>query len=69
MDDHQFPFTVAFLRRTVMPSTYLSLHYHLVFSTKNRMHQEEHNRKKSYREELIEFLEMAGVQHDPQHLD
>jgi putative transposase len=33
------------------------------------INQEEHHRKKSYREELIEFLEIAGVQYDPQYLD
>jgi putative transposase len=31
--------------------------------------QEEHHRKKTYREELIEMLERAGVQYDPKYLD
>ena len=35
-----------------MPSTYLSLHYHLVFSTKNR----EPTIRKSWRERLHEYL-------------
>jgi putative transposase len=33
------------------------------------VHQEEHHRKKSFREELIEFLATAGIQYDPQYLD
>jgi hypothetical protein len=89
----------------VMPSTYLSLHYHLVFSTKdrapliepswqNRLHeylggtveglkgffspngggnyianQEEHHRKKTFREELVKMLDKAGVEYDPRYLD
>jgi putative transposase len=32
-------------------------------------HQEEHHRVKSYREELIEMLEKAGIEYDPQYLD
>ena len=32
-------------------------------------HQEIHHRKKSFREELIEMLEMAGIEYDPQYLD
>jgi hypothetical protein len=31
--------------------------------------QEEHHRKKTYREELIEMLERAGVEYDPKYLD
>ncbi|NNC88987.1 MAG: IS200/IS605 family transposase [Akkermansiaceae bacterium] len=31
--------------------------------------QEEHHRKKSFREELVEFLERAGVEFDPRYLD
>ena len=31
--------------------------------------QEEHHRVKSFREELIEFLEKAGVEYDPKYLD
>ena len=165
MNDHRPPYIPSCSPRTVMPSTYLSLHYHLVLSTKNRIafiepswqkrlheylggtirglggfpdevggvgdhvhllvglkathcladvlrdlkkassawvhdeigvssfawqegyaaftvsptacpqvksyitHQEEHHRKKSFREELIEFLELAGVEYDPQYLD
>jgi putative transposase len=165
MDDHQFPLHRSFSRSAVMPSTYLSLHYHFVFSTKNRIafiepswrqrlheylggtirglggvpvqiggvgdhvhllvglkathcladivrdlkksssawvhdeiavsnfawqegyaaftvsptaldqvrgyiiHQEEHHRERTFRDELIDFLEIAGVQYDPQYLD
>jgi putative transposase len=32
-------------------------------------HQEEHHRKKSYREELIELLAKAGIEYDPKYLD
>lgn len=31
--------------------------------------QEEHHRAKSYREELIEMLERAGIEYDPKYLD
>lgn len=31
--------------------------------------QEEHHRIKSFREELVELLEKAGVDYDPQYLD
>lgn len=31
--------------------------------------QEEHHRNKTFREELIEMLEKAGVQYDPEYLD
>jgi hypothetical protein len=39
-----------------MSSTYLSLHYHLVFSTKNRL-------------PLIEMLRMADVEFEEKYLD
>ncbi len=32
-------------------------------------HQEEHHRMKSFREELIEMLNKAGVEYDPRYLD
>jgi REP element-mobilizing transposase RayT len=32
-------------------------------------HQEEHHRRKTYREELIEFLNAANIPFDPQYLD
>ncbi len=32
-------------------------------------HQEEHHRVKSFREELIEMLNRAGVEYDPKYLD
>ena len=32
-------------------------------------HQEEHHRVKTFREELVEFLEKAGVEYDPKYLD
>ena len=32
-------------------------------------HQEEHHRLKPYREELVELLEKAGIQYDPEYLD
>lgn len=31
--------------------------------------QESHHRRKSFREELVELLERAGVDYDPQYLD
>jgi REP-associated tyrosine transposase len=31
--------------------------------------QEEHHRKKTFREELVEMLEKAGVEYDPHYLD
>ena len=31
--------------------------------------QEEHHRRRSYREELVELLERAGVTYDPRYLD
>jgi putative transposase len=31
--------------------------------------QEEHHRSKSYREELVELLEKAGIEYDPRFLD
>jgi (p)ppGpp synthase/HD superfamily hydrolase len=31
--------------------------------------QEEHHRKKTFREELVEMLEKAGVEYDPRYLD
>ncbi len=31
--------------------------------------QEEHHRVKSFREELVEMLDKAGVEYDPQYLD
>ena len=31
--------------------------------------QEEHHRVKSFREELVEFLEKSGVSYDPKYLD
>lgn len=33
------------------------------------LNQEEHHRTKSFREELIELLEKAGVHYDPKYLD
>ena len=39
-------------------------------SVKNYIaNQEEHHRKKSFREELVELLERAGVDFDPKYLD
>ncbi len=32
-------------------------------------HQEEHHRTKSFREELVELLEKAGIEYDPNYLD
>lgn len=32
-------------------------------------HQEEHHRVKSFREELVEMLDRAGVSYDPKYLD
>jgi putative transposase len=32
-------------------------------------HQEEHHRVKSYREELLEMLNKAGVEYDPRYFD
>jgi hypothetical protein len=37
-----------------MPSTYLSLHFHLVFSTKSR-------------EATLEMLDKAGIEYDPKY--
>ncbi len=31
--------------------------------------QEEHHRQRTFREELIEMLEKAGVEYDPKYLD
>jgi REP element-mobilizing transposase RayT len=31
--------------------------------------QEEHHRRKTFREELVEFLEKSGVKYDPRYLD
>ena len=31
--------------------------------------QEEHHRVKSFREELIEMLDKAGIEYDPKYLD
>jgi len=31
--------------------------------------QEEHHRKKSFREELVEMLNKAGIEYDPKYLD
>ncbi len=31
--------------------------------------QDEHHRIKSFREELVELLERAGIKYDPQYLD
>lgn len=33
------------------------------------VHQREHHRVKSYREELVELLEKAGIEYDPKYLD
>jgi hypothetical protein len=32
-------------------------------------HQEEHHRVKSFREELVEMLDKAGIEYDPKYLD
>jgi REP element-mobilizing transposase RayT len=32
-------------------------------------HQEEHHRRKNFRDELVTMLEQAGVQYDPKYLD
>lgn len=32
-------------------------------------HQEEHHRVKSFREELVEMLDKAGIEYDPSYLD
>ena len=32
-------------------------------------HQEEHHRVKSFREELVEMLNQAGIEYDPKYLD
>lgn len=31
--------------------------------------QEEHHRHKTFREELVEFLEKSGIEYDPRYLD
>ena len=62
-----------------MSSTYTSLRYHIIFATKNRQpalgkdwRNELHNYLggivKGFQEELIEFLEKAGVDYDPCYL-
>jgi len=33
------------------------------------IHQEEHHRRKTFREELIEFLQKSGVEYDERYLD
>ena len=43
-----------------MPSTYLSLHI---------AGQEVHHRGHTFREELVELLERAGVEYEPKYLD
>jgi putative transposase len=32
-------------------------------------HQDEHHRRKSFREEVIEMLEKSGIEYDPRYLD
>ena len=48
-------FTVSASARTVVRSYIAS--------------QEEHHRKKTFREELVEMLEKGGVEYDPRYLD
>jgi len=33
------------------------------------LNQEQHHHKKTFKEELIELLEMSGIQYDPKYLD
>ena len=55
-----------------MSSTYLSLYYHLVFSTevlrKYIRNQREHHRKKTFQEEYIELLKEYGIEFDEKYL-
>ena len=44
-----------------MPSTHLGLHYHLVFSTKDR-------RPMITKEEYIEFLRLSGIEYDQRYV-
>ena len=67
-----------------MGSTYYSLHYHWICSTKDRrpfirphwrarfheyiVGQEQHHRKRTFEEELKELLEKHSVKYDPKYL-
>jgi putative transposase len=61
-----------------MGSTYLSLHYHIVFSTASHTHrdplkayiggQEEHHRTLSFMDELKHLLKKNAVEYDPKYL-
>ena len=45
-----------------MPSTHLSLHYHVVFSTKD------HHRNKTFEEEYVDLLRLSGVKFDEKYV-
>ena len=64
-----------------MPSTHVSLHYHLVFSTKDReplittevrervhAYLEQHHRKRSFQDEYREFLAKHEIEFDERYL-
>ena len=50
-----------------LPSTHLSLHYHVVFSSliANRV---DHHRDKTFEEEYLELLRLSGVDFDDRYL-
>ena len=60
-----------------MPSTHISLHYHIVFSTKGRRrikvqqyiaNQIAHHRTKTFEEEYLDLLRLSGVEFDEKYL-
>ena len=59
---HEFAWQEGYSAFTVSPSARVGVKHYIA-------NQKEHHRHKSFREELVEMLERAGVEYDPRYLD
>ncbi|MBA3355149.1 MAG: hypothetical protein H0U18_04260 [Pyrinomonadaceae bacterium] len=57
-----------------MPSTHLSLHYHLALVpriagvTKYVLNQEEHHRGQTFQDEYLEILKLSAIEYDERYV-
>ena len=62
MGTHAFAWQEGYAAFTVSPSARASVQSYIA-------NQEAHHQKKTFREELVELLDRAGVEYDPRYLD
>ncbi len=60
--DRKFAWQEGYAAFTVSPTARTAVKRYIA-------NQESHHRKKSFREELVDLLEKAGVEYDPKYLD